>query len=205
MLGSARPGADASCTRPSDARRARASSAPSARTACAHAGRALLRWGTTPAAGYKAARARYPDEPAIIDELGTLTFREVHERTNALAHALAGDGVGEGDGVAIMCRNHRGFVEAMVACSKLGANALFLNTAFSGPQLTDVGEAREARRRSIYDEEFAEVLEDAGQRRKRYVAWHEPGEPPQRPDARGADRARRPAAAAPPPSEPGRA
>ena len=109
----------------------------------------------------------------MIDELGTLTFREVDERTNALAHALAADGIEEGDGVAIMCRNHRGWIDAVVACSKLGANALFLNTAFSGPQLTDVAK-REKPKAVVYDEEFAEVLDDAGHRRKRYIAWHEP-------------------------------
>ena len=47
-------------------------------------------------------------------------------------------GVSAGDGVAIMARNHRGFVEATVACSKLGAGALYLNTAFAGPQLAEV-------------------------------------------------------------------
>ena len=61
-----------------------------------HTARALLRYGTTPAAGYTAAARSFADEPAIIDELGTLTFRDVDERTNALAHALAGDGIGEG-------------------------------------------------------------------------------------------------------------
>src|SRR5688572_17881517 len=69
---------------------------------------ALIRWGATPAAGYKAAAARYPDDVGLIDESGTLTFRELHERSNALAHALARDGVRAGDGVAVMCRNHRG-------------------------------------------------------------------------------------------------
>ncbi len=39
--------------------------------------------------------------------------------------------MGEGDGVGIMCRNHRGFIEATVAVSKLGADALYLNTAFA--------------------------------------------------------------------------
>ena len=68
-----------------------------------------------PAAGFKAAASRFPDDLALIDEAGTLTFREVHERTNALAHALAAEGVGPGDRVAIMCRNHRGWVEAYVA------------------------------------------------------------------------------------------
>ena len=57
-----------------------------------HTARALLRYGTTPAAGYTAAARNYPDEPAVIDELGTLSFKEVDERTNALAHALKADG-----------------------------------------------------------------------------------------------------------------
>jgi acyl-CoA synthetase (AMP-forming)/AMP-acid ligase II len=133
----------------------------------------LAKWGPTPAAGYAAAAVRYPDEPALIDEIGTLTFREVHERTNALAHALADDGVKEEDNVAVMCRNHRGFIEALVACSKLGANALLLNTSFSGPQLEGVAE-REKPKAIIYDAEFAEVLAEAGHRRKRYVAWADP-------------------------------
>ena len=133
----------------------------------------LIRWGVTPAAGYEASAARYPDEVALIDELGQLTFREIQQRTNSLAHALADDGVNEGDNVAIMARNHRGFVEAVVACSKLGAHALFLNTSFSGPQLADVAD-REKPKAIIYDEEFAEVLADAGHRRKRYISWSEP-------------------------------
>ena len=136
---------------------------------------ALLRWGPTPAAGYTSAAFRYPDDVAIVDELGTLTFKQVHKRSNALAHALRKDGVGEGDGVAIMCRNHRGFIETVVACSKLGANALFLNTAFSKPQLTDVLE-REDPHALVYDAEFAEVLGEADAELKRYVAWHDPGD-----------------------------
>src|SRR3954454_13369782 len=138
-----------------------------------HTARALLRYGTTPAAGYSAAARNYADEPAVIDELGTLSFREVDERTNALAHAWRQDGIEEGDGIAIMCRNHRGWIDAVVACSKLGANALFLNTAFSGPQLTDVAK-REKPKAVIFDHEFAEVLADAGKRRKRFIAWHDP-------------------------------
>ena len=138
-----------------------------------HVVNALVRYGATPAAGYAASAARYPDEVAIIDELGTLTFKEVHERSTRLASALREDGVQEGDGVGIMCRNHRGFIDAVVACSKLGANALFLNTAFSGPQLTDVAK-REKPKALIFDQEFSEVLKDAANRRKRYIAWIEP-------------------------------
>jgi acyl-CoA synthetase (AMP-forming)/AMP-acid ligase II len=137
------------------------------------AANALIRFGPTPAAGYKAAAARFPDETAVIDESGTITFREIHERSNAIAHALSDAGVNEGDNIAVMMRNHRGFVEALVACSKLGCHALFLNTAFSGPQLTEVCK-REKPKAVIYDEEFEEVLHDASRRRLRYIGWHEP-------------------------------
>jgi acyl-CoA synthetase (AMP-forming)/AMP-acid ligase II len=134
--------------------------------------RTLQRWGRSPAAGAISLAARYPDDPMLVDELGALSFSEVNVRTNALAHSLADAGVMEGDGVGIMCRNHRGFVESTIAVSKLGADALYLNTAFAGPQLTEVAE-REKPRAIIYDEEFAGLLEDAGKRRKRFVAWHD--------------------------------
>jgi acyl-CoA synthetase (AMP-forming)/AMP-acid ligase II len=143
-------------------------------------GLALQRFGPTPAAGYTGGAIRYPDQPAVIDELGTLTFAEVHRRTNALAHSLSDAGIGEDDGVAIMCRNHRGFVDATVACSKLGANALYLNTAFAGPQITDVVK-RERPRAVVFDQEFTELVRDAGRRRKRFIAWHEPDSPPRDP------------------------
>jgi acyl-CoA synthetase (AMP-forming)/AMP-acid ligase II len=136
-------------------------------------GMALRRFGPTPAAGYTGAAIRYPDDTALVDELGTLTFGEIHRRTNALAHSLSDAGVVEGDGVAIMCRNHRGFVDATVACSKLGAHALYLNTAFAAPQITDVVK-RETPRAIIFDEEFTDLVKDAAVRRKRFIAWHEP-------------------------------
>jgi acyl-CoA synthetase (AMP-forming)/AMP-acid ligase II len=137
-----------------------------------HTVRALLRYGTTPAAGFAAAARIHAGEAALIDEQGTLTFKQVHERSNALARALAADGIAAGDNVAIMCRNHRGWVDATVACSKLGANALFLNTAFSAPQLADVAK-REKPKAVIFDHEFEQVLHDASRRRKRYVAFSE--------------------------------
>jgi fatty-acyl-CoA synthase len=137
---------------------------------------ALVRWGPTLAAGYIASAARYPGAPAIVDELGVLTFAEVHRRTNALAHALADRGIHAGDGVAIMCRNHRGFIEASVACSKLGAHALYLNTAFAGPQVTAVVE-REDPVAVIYDQEFADVVDEACGGRCALVAWVD--DPPQ--------------------------
>ena len=138
---------------------------------------AVRRWGPTPAAGYTASAIRDPDRTAIVDELGTLTFEEVHRRTNALAHSLSDAGVKEGDAVAIMIRNYRGFIDTTVACSKLGAQALYLNTAFAGPQITEVVK-REKPVALIYDAEFEGLTHDAGQRRKRFIACHDGGEKP---------------------------
>jgi acyl-CoA synthetase (AMP-forming)/AMP-acid ligase II/uncharacterized membrane protein len=136
----------------------------------------LARWGRSPAAGYLSGVARYPDRVSIIDELGSLTFQEVNARTNRLASALADRGIGEGDGVAIMARNHRYFIEATVAVSKLGADSLYMNTAFSGPQLAEVAD-REKPKAIVYDEEFGELVEEAGKRRKRFVAWSDTDDP----------------------------
>src|SRR4051794_29669410 len=85
-------------------------------------GLALRHWGSSPAAGSAAMAALYADEPYVIDELGRLTFGEIDARTNALASSLAAEGAGEGRTVALMCRNHRGFVEAALACAKAGAD-----------------------------------------------------------------------------------
>ena len=135
---------------------------------------ALRRWGPTPAAACRMMSIRYPEREALVDERGTLTFAEVESRANALARVLAKAGVSERDSVAIMCRNHRGFIDATMACSKLGAGALYLNTAFAGPQIADVMR-REDPAVLIYDEEFANLVGEGGEGRKRFVSWHEPG------------------------------
>jgi acyl-CoA synthetase (AMP-forming)/AMP-acid ligase II len=140
----------------------------------ARIGERYLRWGPSPALGSAAGAISNPDEIALIDEAGQLSFAQTHRRSNALARALRNEGIGDGDGVAIMCRNHRYFIEATMACSKLGAVGLYLNTAFAGPQLADVIE-RERPAALIYDDEFTDLLSGVGSGLRRYVAWEEEG------------------------------
>ncbi len=130
------------------------------------------RCGASPAVAVLAGAVRHPDRPMVVDELGTLTWQDVDRRSDAMAAGLREVGVCEGDRVGLMCRDHRGFVEATMAVAKLGADVLLLNTAFAKPQLTEVCKREEAAA-LIYDEEFAELVAEAGKGRARFVAWHE--------------------------------
>jgi fatty-acyl-CoA synthase len=135
-------------------------------------GERYVRLGASPALGSVANAITDPDRTAIIDEAGTLTWEQTHRRSNALARSLRDQGVGVGDGLAIMCRNHRYFIEATMAASKLGAVALYLNTAFAGPQLSDVVE-REGPSALIYDQEFTDLLSEVTGSLRRFVAWED--------------------------------
>lgn len=133
----------------------------------------LHAWGTGPAGGFATLALRQPEAVGVVDELGTLTWREVHGRSNALARALAERGIHEGHAVAVLCRNHRGFLDATLAAQKLGADVLYLNTAFAGPQLRDVLE-RERPKLVVHDQEFDDLLADAldgPDHPLRLVAW----------------------------------
>jgi acyl-CoA synthetase (AMP-forming)/AMP-acid ligase II len=134
----------------------------------------FLRWGASPATGVATAAIEYPHEPMLIDERGSLSFERVHRRSNALAHAFAAMGIGAGDGIGIMCRNHRGFIETTLAAAKLGASALYLNTMFAGPQLVEVTR-REEPKALVYDEEFAGLLDGVDEGIARIVAWADGG------------------------------
>jgi len=132
--------------------------------------RTFLRWGASPATGVAVAAIKYPHETMLIDERGSLSFERVHSRSNALAHAFAAMGIGPGDGIGVMCRNHRGFIETTLAAAKLGAGALYLNTMFAGPQLVEVTR-REEPKALVYDEEFAGLLDGVDEGVARIVAW----------------------------------
>ena len=99
---------------------------------------AVARWGITPATGYAAGAARHPRRPAIIDDQGVLTWREVDRRTDRMASALRERGLREGVVVGLLARNGRGFVESAVALAKCGADVIYLHTGTSPSQLADV-------------------------------------------------------------------
>ena len=122
--------------------------------------RILRACGPHATTGFALAANRNPNGTGLIDERGSLTWRELQERADALAVGLTAFEGTSPQAVAILCRNHRGFVDALLAASRLGASSLLLNTGFSAPQLADVLE-REGATLIIYDEEFAGLVDEA--------------------------------------------
>ena len=100
---------------------------------------------------------RTPNRAALIDEEGELTYKELDEAANAVAHGLAAKGVRGGDGVAILARNHRWFVIANYGCARVGARIILLNSEFSGPQIKEVAE-REGAKLIIHDDEYTKAV-----------------------------------------------
>ena len=136
---------------------------------------ALSKWGATVAGGYSAATARVPDADALADDLGTLSFADIDTRTDRLANALADYGVRQGRRVALMCRNHGAMVEATIACGKLGASVLLLNTGLSANQVMDVVHAHRPVA-MLADDEFFPLFDDLPRSLPRVRTWGE-GEP----------------------------
>ncbi|WP_209647941.1 acyl-CoA synthetase [Kibdelosporangium banguiense] len=106
----------------------------------------------------------------LVDERGPLTFLQLDRRSNALARAWAQRGLGEDSVIGVLCRDHRGLVEAMLAAGKLGARLLLMNTGFAKPQFVDVAK-REKVSALVYDEEFTGLLSAIDSSIPRYLAW----------------------------------
>lgn len=122
------------------------------------------------------AALRHGRRIGLIDELGALTFGELEERSNALANAWRERGLLPGDGVAILARNHRGFLDAFFAAAKCGARIVLLNTDLAAPQIREVV-AREGTDLLVSDEEYTGMLDDVELRHGRWRAWAQtPGE-----------------------------
>ncbi len=113
---------------------------------------------------------RHGDRLAVIDERGELSYRELDRRSNALANAWRERGLVPGEGVAILVRNHRGFLEAVFAGAKCGARIILLNTSFAGPQIREVA-GREGTDLLVFDDEYAEMLAGIEPPRGRFRAW----------------------------------
>jgi amino acid adenylation domain-containing protein len=81
---------------------------------------------------------RFPDKVALVCQQERLTYRDIEERSNSLAGALAAAGVQRGDRVAICLENSPEAVVSVFAALKAGAVFLPLNPSIKAEKLSYV-------------------------------------------------------------------
>ncbi len=122
-------------------------------------GLAMAAWGPTTATAYSSSALRHPRRTALVDDYGRLTYLQLDLRTSRVAAGLRHLGVDSGQRVGILCRNHRGFVEANIALAKLGTRVVYLNPGLPTSQLLTVIE-REELSAVIVDRDLIGRLDD---------------------------------------------
>ena len=124
--------------------------------------RAILVQGGRPSSLCTLAASRNPGQLAAVDDTGSITYLELDSRGKKLALALRERcGVGPSAGLAIMARNSRTFLEALIAGSALGADVVLLNTEFPGPQFAQVLGHHQLGC-VVHDTEFSAAFEQSG-------------------------------------------
>jgi fatty-acyl-CoA synthase len=80
-------------------------------------------------------RIKSADRTALIFRDERISYQELNNRVNALAHALRHQGVTEGSRVGYVGDNHPAFLEVFFATTMLGAIFVGLNTRLAAPEL----------------------------------------------------------------------
>ncbi len=78
---------------------------------------------------FEQATLRNPDGPALMQGDVRLTYAQVNQWANRIAHYLNGQGIGKGDVVAVFIENRPELLVTILALAKVGAVSALLNTA----------------------------------------------------------------------------
>ena len=81
---------------------------------------------------------KFPQKTAVVSETSSLTFRELNDRVNRLAHALLGRGLEKGDRVGVLVHNCHQFIELYFVSAKTGAIFCPYNNHLKQWELKDV-------------------------------------------------------------------
>ncbi len=100
-----------------------------------------------------------PDKPAFRFRGETTTWRTLHERSEAMASALARRGVAAGDRVLLLTLNRTEFFEAVLAINALGAIAVPVNFRLTPPECAYI--AQNCGARAVFTEPALQPLAEA--------------------------------------------
>ncbi|PNB70815.1 long-chain-acyl-CoA synthetase [Pseudomonas sp. GW456-E7] len=78
---------------------------------------------------FEQATLRNPDGPALLQDDVALSYSEVNQWANRIAHHLIGQGIGKGDVVAVFIENRPELLVTILAVAKVGAISALLNTS----------------------------------------------------------------------------
>ena len=118
----------------------------------------FAKWGAGISALVHASALRWPNRTAVVDDHGSMSYRQLDRMADGLTNYLRSDGNGP---VGLLCRNHRGFPLAQIAIERAGRDVVMLSTALPAQQLRDIAD-REALTLLIADAEFLERIDQAG-------------------------------------------
>ncbi|MDP9823171.1 acyl-CoA synthetase (AMP-forming)/AMP-acid ligase II [Nocardioides massiliensis] len=93
----------------------------------------------------RAAAATFGDKPAYVADGVTTSFRELHERTRAVAQRYVAAGLEPGDRVLVWAPNSVAWVEAALAAMYVGAAMVPANTRYTAHEVADLVERTRAR------------------------------------------------------------
>ena len=78
---------------------------------------------------FEQATLRNPDGPALLQGDVALTYTQVNQWANRIAHHLIAQGIGKGDVVAVFIENRPELLVTILAVAKVGAISALLNTS----------------------------------------------------------------------------
>jgi fatty-acyl-CoA synthase len=107
--------------------------------------------------------ARQPDQPSLLSDRETLSYRELSDRINRYARWALSAGIGKGETVCLFLPGQPDYLAAWLGLSRVGAVAALINTKLVGSSLAhciDVAEASHVIVGEDLAQAFAQVLPD---------------------------------------------
>jgi acyl-CoA synthetase (AMP-forming)/AMP-acid ligase II len=101
----------------------------------------------------------FANRPAVIHSGGTLTFRDLLARVDALAAGLAELSISKGDRLCILAQNEPAYLELYFACARLGIIAYPINWRLTPEEVGRIVERAEPRMMLIDDAALQQVAE----------------------------------------------
>ncbi len=101
----------------------------------------------------RAAAQQWPDNAAVHDEHGTMSFHELFTETEELRNQLVGIGIQEGMGIGVMAANGRHFIIGIFAAVGTGAAVMPMSPQLKKAEIDDI--LQEAKLHAVIDDRTA--------------------------------------------------